>query len=111
MKVCVRRFRRRDRKRIPVSNPPSHEHKIDFLQMSNGHIVGAVAAASIVLAWRWRRHVGTWKVEDFLAAALFPLALTSALLLFLKTPFRDSAAEIPSLFAYAPSRLLLSPRA
>jgi hypothetical protein len=79
--------------------------------MSNWHIVGAIGAASIVLAWRWRRHVGTWKVEDFLAAALVPLALAAALLLFLKTPFRDTAPSIPSVFAYAPSRLFQTPRA
>jgi hypothetical protein len=78
--------------------------------MTNVPIVGAVAAATLVCAWRWRRHYGTWKVEDFLAASLFPLALASALLLFLKTPFREAASEIPSMFAYAPSRLFHTPK-
>jgi hypothetical protein len=79
--------------------------------MTNLHIAGAVAAATLVLAWRWRRHYETWKVEDFLAAVLFPLALASALLLFLKMPFREAASEIPSVFAYAPSRLFHTPKA
>jgi hypothetical protein len=43
--------------------------------MANGYVLGAVAAVSLVLAWRWRRHVATWKAEDFVAAVLFPLAL------------------------------------
>jgi hypothetical protein len=79
--------------------------------MINGYIIGTSAALSLVLAWLWRRHYGTWKVEDFLAAAIFPLALASALLLFLKTPFRETDSEVPSVFAYAPSRLLHAPGA
>lgn len=78
--------------------------------MFDSSLLGGVAAVTLGLAWRWRRHYGTWKVEDFLAALLFPLALGSALLLFAKTPFRE-AAEIPSVFAYAPSRLLQAPKA
>jgi hypothetical protein len=79
--------------------------------MANGIIVGAVATLSLALAWAWRRHYSTWKIEDFLAAAIFPLALAAALLLFLKTPFRETGSEVPSVFAYAPSRLLHSPKA
>lgn len=79
--------------------------------MANEYIVGAVAAISLVLAWCWRRHFVTWKVEDFLAAALVPPVLTSALLLFFKTPFRVTASGVPSVLAYAPSRLLHTPQA
>ena len=78
---------------------------------TNGQIVAAVGAASLVLAWRWRRNYETWKVEDFLAAALFPLALASAILLLIKMPFRDAGAEVPSVFAYAPSKLFHTPKA
>ena len=79
--------------------------------MINGCILGAVGVTTLVLAWRWRRHYPTWKVEDFLAAALFPLVLASALFLFIKTPFREAASEVPSVFTYAPSRLLQTPKA
>ncbi|HVR84781.1 MAG TPA: hypothetical protein VMU54_10760 [Planctomycetota bacterium] len=78
--------------------------------MFNEFVLGTVALASVWLAWRWSRHFATWKVEDFLAAGIFPLALTGALLLFLKTPFRDAASDVPSVFAYAPSRFLRTPK-
>jgi hypothetical protein len=109
---------------FPQAGPPNYttnlferparrdEHAVHLGKMStNGLIIAAVGAASLVLAWRWRRNYETWKVEDFLAAALFPLALASALLLFIKMPFRGAPAEVPSVFAYAPSRLLHTPKA
>lgn len=45
-----------------------------------------------------------------ISAALFPLAFAAALLLFLKTPFREAGSEVPSVFAYAPATFLKSGR-
>src|SRR5574341_6209 len=53
--------------------------------------VSVVLAAILALAlvWTWRREFGSWKVEEYVAAALVPLVLFAAVLLLVKTPAGD----------------------